>query len=451
MGTVLVDSLNAGSGNIEVISQTGSILDGSDVRVDLAGDGVRLNAAGDIGSLSNALEVSIGILTLRSGGNVRLEEANDIAIGEVTVTLIQVEADGSGTTLTGTAQSDLVLSGALVLVAGGTVTVTDGANGDGVGISITGTGNLLLKATGLNLQAGVNLSNGSVSLLADNTVNFTSSAQVNATAGTVDVMAIHGSVLMEQGAVIRTVAKNIRVRAGLNIVLGLLDARTAGDRLAQTRSSQNSWGTVSVTADQGSVTDALLEDTTTNIYGRAARLTAALSIGTTGSIANAIETDVMTLSARSSRAGLNLFNATTLTVGTIDTVPANRVQENGTLILVADGAIQSGLVKAAGALLNVNTANNSNVLNLPVLQILNVLTKKSVPNHYTGLYEQVVRISNPTGSTIDSVRIYIRALPAGVAVINAAGRENNVPYIQVQPASRGGPAGRSDPGILHPQ
>ncbi len=51
-------------------------------------------------------------------------------------------------------------------------------------------------------------------------------------------------------------------------------------------------------------------------------------------------------------------------------------------------------------------------------------------NPRTGLYEQTVRVSNPTGSTYDAVRIYAYGLTSAQHLHNATGTTNGVPYVQ---------------------
>ena len=51
-------------------------------------------------------------------------------------------------------------------------------------------------------------------------------------------------------------------------------------------------------------------------------------------------------------------------------------------------------------------------------------------NPQTGLYEQTVRVSNPSYSTFDGVRVNILGLPGTVHVYNASGETNGIPYVQ---------------------
>ena len=51
-------------------------------------------------------------------------------------------------------------------------------------------------------------------------------------------------------------------------------------------------------------------------------------------------------------------------------------------------------------------------------------------NQATSLYEQRVRVSNPTDTTFDIVRVYITGLSSNVTVYNPSGTLNGVPYVQ---------------------
>ncbi len=51
-------------------------------------------------------------------------------------------------------------------------------------------------------------------------------------------------------------------------------------------------------------------------------------------------------------------------------------------------------------------------------------------NPYTGLFEQTVRVSNPTYSTFSTVRVNIAGLPSSIAVYVASGTNNGVPYVE---------------------
>jgi len=57
----------------------------------------------------------------------------------------------------------------------------------------------------------------------------------------------------------------------------------------------------------------------------------------------------------------------------------------------------------------------------------------------TGLFEQTVRVTNPTYSVFDAVRVYVYGISSPITVYNASGVTNGIPYVQssagVQPGS----------------
>jgi hypothetical protein len=51
-------------------------------------------------------------------------------------------------------------------------------------------------------------------------------------------------------------------------------------------------------------------------------------------------------------------------------------------------------------------------------------------NPQTGLFEQTVRVNNPTYTSFDAVRVYVYGLTGGATVYNPSGTDNGVQYIQ---------------------
>src|SRR5439155_893440 len=127
-----------------------------------------------------------------------------------------------------------------------------------------GNGNVLLRAQGsgadVNLNAGVQSSGGSISVLAADTVNQTSDI-TTASSGSIDVEAAAGSITMAGQARAVTASGSIRYYASLNVVLGGLNSGS---------------GAVSVTALGGSILDG--GDNYTNASGAALRLFAGVGI-----------------------------------------------------------------------------------------------------------------------------------------------------------------------------
>ena len=51
-------------------------------------------------------------------------------------------------------------------------------------------------------------------------------------------------------------------------------------------------------------------------------------------------------------------------------------------------------------------------------------------NPQTGLFQQTVRVSNPTGSSYGAVRVYVYGLTNNTTVYNASGFTNGIPYVE---------------------
>jgi hypothetical protein len=75
---------------------------------------------------------------------------------------------------------------------------------------------------------------------------------------------------------------------------------------------------------------------------------------------------------------------------------------------------------------SVSAAITVNVLNTPPLSIVGQMHF----NPQTGLFEQTVRVFNPTGSEYEAVRVYIGNLATNVVVYNQSGITNGLPYVQ---------------------
>jgi len=73
-----------------------------------------------------------------------------------------------------------------------------------------------------------------------------------------------------------------------------------------------------------------------------------------------------------------------------------------------------------------STAAQFIVLETPPLQVVAAMHF----NPQTGLFEQTVRVFNPTSSEFQAVRVYIGNLATNVTVYNRSGITNGVPYVQ---------------------
>jgi hypothetical protein len=422
------------TGNVAVTAVAGSILDGGDSALDVSASGLRLVAGTGVGTLGagadDALDVSVNLLAAQAaGGGINVLESDTLMVGGVAVGGVEVRGDG---TLAPVAET--LLTGVQTVAGGGSVVLGTLAGSLGVGAAVGADGGghvRLAAATSLDLNAAVASVGGALSLLAGTDVRLAAGVRVaTGGAGTAEVEAGTGSVVMAGDAVVATGGGDVRVWAAQDLVLGVVDARTAADRAAGSLAGQAVWGVVSLTAAAGRITDAEgAVPGTVNVQGRAARLVAGVAVGEQTPGANPIETEVLTLAVQAGAGGLNLVDRTDVAVGTVAAVGVARVQADGTTATVADAAALTGATKTGG-LASIATAIGTPVRDYPGFTVVSTLSDSSRPNSLTGLYEQRVRISNPTGSTIDSVRLRVAGLPAGVTVENAAGYLDGVPYLQ---------------------
>lgn len=102
---------------------------------------------------------------------------------------------------------------------------------------------------------------------------------------------------------------------------------------------------------------------------------------------------------------------------------------------LADGLLTN---TATVALAPGGTVQEANATNNVAAVISTVLPAPAVEaagepafNPQTGLFEQVVRFINATPVPLPGVRLTLSGLPAGVAVYNAAGTTNGLPYVEV--------------------
>ena len=152
---IILGSVIAGTGNANVSSLSGSILDGGDTYRDIKASGLRMDASIAIGDLQSAkpLDIDVDRVTPKAGsGGIGLFEDDNIDISDVIVTVNVVNPDNTIRPESIARQSDLITrqNGAIVLTTkDGTITNQDGvAPGDHIGINADGTGNILIQAQG---------------------------------------------------------------------------------------------------------------------------------------------------------------------------------------------------------------------------------------------------------------------------------------------------------------
>ena len=303
--------IDAGSGDVSLIASGGSISDQNGTTNNITASALRIETSGNVGSTTDALEITVTTVAGQAGGSFFLTEATGITVGSVSVTSHYWNSNLSQTDVTDVALNGLktTANGAIVLDAvDGGVTVSQV-------VDANGTGNIRLTALGagrdLTLNAAVTSGSGHITLLAGQSITQSAAGDVTTTGGTIDAEASTGSIGMVDGALSQSGGGNIRYKAATNVAVGGLNAGS---------------GSISITATSGSITDA--GDTHREAVGTALRLVAGTGVATG---ANALEITTGTLTASAGAGGIYLLEEDSVTVDTVGPISVNRVATDGTV------------------------------------------------------------------------------------------------------------------------
>jgi len=355
-GSVTLETINAGSGNVAVTAGA-HILDGyATAAADITAAGLILKAAGGIGhdgSTLNALETSVTTLSLSAGSfGAFISEADGLTVDTVTVSAQRVGVDAtvpasaSGTALV--TQADLSSAGHLVLqsTAGNIVLNQGGGSTDDTAVRTSGTGNILIQTLGtgtvITANADILSASGNISVLAAGSVSFTNTADIRtsstaAGSGSIDVVASSSSITQSATSLFTSTGASATAR-----LLAATDVTVGDIELSQ--------GKVSITAINGSISDgdalvAGANDADQDITASALRLNAGASIGTN---ANHLETTVVKLSAEAKNGSIYLSEADALTVDDVS-LSVNRVTSDASISTASSSdAAQSDLRTTGG-------------------------------------------------------------------------------------------------------
>lgn len=391
-------AINAANGAIsltatENILQNASILAESGEQITLIADNgfIRMDegvlSSGTVADIEYVAAEQIELSTLQSGtgdiivtsgdritDNRLSDDANLMTPGLVTLSAVNgIGVFGAGDlltdigslTATNTASGDIVireLDGLVIAPAGVSalvgdssviITVEEGDLAVNGAVSVSGTGRLLLNALGtsaaadLMVNASIETASGSISLLAENDVSFTASgsATVLSASGTIDLQAIGGALTMDGDSVIQSDGASIRLLSQETVTLGVVDGRSNAARLADTLDDQATWGDLTVRSITGAIIDGRDRlDATPSVFANAARFLAIQGIGQTGvGVDNSINVEAALLAASTTQGVINVSEATTLEVGSVDPLSVDRVDTNANVSSVGDVALLSGL------------------------------------------------------------------------------------------------------------
>jgi hypothetical protein len=356
IGSLTVGSVEAILGYVH-LQTTGAILDGGNAAIDLIADRLQIQAGTGAGLLGagvyNPLEISVNRLSAQIiSGPLALVETNNVSVGLTEGSVNRLDLDGvvsvaldEGDALFGI---DIIGTGSATLVASGTITAMAALaeTPDLATIRISDTGDLLLhaNATGASVTVNGNIegSGGSLTLSGTAGVSLASNITVATDlAGTLTVLSSAGGLTMATGSTLDATLGDIVVNtSGIIAVAGIETA-----------------GKVSLTSTANSIIDN--EAARTNVTAATLRLNAN---GNIGASTNAFDTEVVTLSARTSNGSLYLLEVDGLDVGATDAT-SSIVAANGvvTPTLVAQ---QSGIVTGGsnGAVIITLSAGDLSVL-----------------------------------------------------------------------------------------
>ena len=343
VNTISLGLINAGAGSVALNSTAGQITDNQTpvANTNVIADGLLINAHSGVASSANNLETTVNKLSVQSSnGSVFMHDTTSVAVDQVTVNVQQVSNADVLSELAVT-QSDLVTTaGDIILNAANTLTLNDGDT-DNTAI-VSASGNIRLSTTANSgasviVNSGIDAGTGNVSIHANLNIQQGAAGDIVTTAGTLDLIAASGAIVMADGATSQTNGGNIRYQAATDVALALLDARTAADRESGALDNQSEWGHIRVSAESGTITTA---DTNIDIYAQTVRLDAGTAIATAG---NHIATEAAVLTALADNGAIYLDEATSIAVDTVADVQVNRVATDGSDSLTVADSDQSDL------------------------------------------------------------------------------------------------------------
>jgi hypothetical protein len=327
---------------VSLVAQQGSISAAGDSfgGEDVIAMGLRMEAGLGIGSPTDLIETRVDLLSARAtSGGIFIEETDELMIDGVDASVERVQANAETTTETDSMQSDVRTTagnGSIVIrTLAGHLSMNDGANpSDNTAVSAHGSGNIRLEAAGAgtDLLANADILSGSghITLLAQRDLLLIADADVTTgTDGTIRVVASDGSVEMADDSLISSLSGDIQIQGGDSILVGGISTT----------------GNVSLIATNGSVLDN--GNTYTDVVADGLYINAGLGVGELGiGTANAIDTQVSTVTARAGAGGVNLLEADALSVGSVEVI-VQSVGTNAELTPSVDSE-QTGIYTTSG-------------------------------------------------------------------------------------------------------
>lgn len=321
-GDITVLDVNIGTGRATLVTTAnggGQIIDGDSVdsstTADITAGEIDLRAGTGIGN-TNKLEVATSsFAATTASGDINVRDVS----GDLTIAALAGGTSGVSITA-GAAGDDIQVTtvGALTVDA----VVSNAGTGDR-SILLASDGSAAINDLTINANVSATGGNGSITLLAGDTVSFAGTSTTRASGtGTVQVRAgrafndggaelagsADGDITMNDGAVIQSDNGDITLSAPGNVQLSVVNANVSGTT-----------GDLYITADadnsgSGEITEALTGEAP-NLIGDVATLIAATGIGSAGGSAD-INTSIGTLVATNTTSGhINIRETDTLVIG----------------------------------------------------------------------------------------------------------------------------------------
>ena len=336
------------SGTVSVVATAGWIRDGdADGSVDIEAAALRFEAGrwvGQLGANDNAIETTVVRLTGVAGHEgITILESDALEVNTVTVTVNRVGSDAATTALSDATLAEVTTlgNGSIVLrTVHGDILLNGGepAAVRAVGPAI-GDGHILLQAQGEDSSIYINRDvisdSGDITVLADLNVEAAQTASVSTGLdGSVEVVALNGSIEFGRDSQIRSSVGDIELVAANNIGLGGQLTTNA---------------TVALIAESGSIADIFLDGTIV-VQAGALMARAGLSIGNSS---NTMGIDVDRLTVLGERGGVYLSERRGLVVVDQLQWQVNRVGADALLLPRVSTSAFTGIVSASNLVIEV--------------------------------------------------------------------------------------------------
>lgn len=337
-GNLTVGSIDAPLGYVHLRS-SGAILDGGNAAVDLIADRLQIESGTGAGLLGAAtydpLEIAVNRLSAQiTTGSLALSELNALEIGLTSGSVDRLDVNGTASVARDASDAyfgihSLGGGSATVLAAGSITAMAAPAESPALAtIRLTDTGHLLLQASAsVAVNGDIEATGGSITL--------------RGTAGLALAVDVRVETMLSGSLTLLSSAGGLTMAAGSTLSAGLGDivVNTSG---ALAVAGIETSGRVALTSTAASIIDN--EAARINVSAATLRLKANNNIG---SASNAFDTQVTTLSARTTNGALYLLEADGLEIGTTEAATVI-VGDNG-LGLANPVAAQSSVVTGGTA------------------------------------------------------------------------------------------------------